>query len=94
LWKPRLKPHGKLGAEDKTAASFTDHDLKPSLSEIGANVRVANDNLEEGRGLENIYRARNFRFDKRPLRRFLPAKFAAINFGLLRSQSTYPPVKV
>ena len=60
-------------------------------------IRATCNNLTEGCGFENVYWLGYFWFDKKPFRRRLPllwAKFALISFGLLRDQSSVPPVKV
>ena len=91
----KAKTSGQTQCKSISAESFTDHDLK-LRRDIGGSVRVPSYKLEEGGGFKNIYRARDLRFDKSPLRRFpfLHAKLALSNFGLLRNQSTFPPVKV
>jgi hypothetical protein len=62
-------------------------DLELTLSRNVRNgVGASNYDLKEGGGFEDIHRAGNLRFDKRPLRR-LPF-LRAISFVLLRNQST------
>jgi hypothetical protein len=88
----KTKTSGQTQGKSINAEPFTDHELR-LIRDIGADVSGTNNDLKEGGGFKDIHWAGNLGFDK-SFFRFLHAKLALSNFGLLRNQSTFPPVKV